>query len=99
MITFGLSRGSVLRALTLNVANVVVDGCDGLVPCREYITLSVNGKGDWRPEWTWRPEANLTGGAYTDLGRALADSGVAFAYARHLGDGGSITAFLTRAVV
>jgi hypothetical protein len=98
MIAFGLSRGNVLRALTLNAANVVVEeDCDDLAPCGEYVALSVMGKGDWRPEWTWRSEASLPGDAHTDLGRALVGSGAAFAYARHIGDGGSITAFLPRA--
>jgi hypothetical protein len=100
MIAFGLSRGNVLSALTLNAANVVVeDDGDGLAPRGEYVALSVTGKGDWRPEWIWRPEDSLPGGAYTDLGRALADSGVAFAYARYMGDTGSITAFVRRAAL
>ena len=100
MIALGLSRGNALGALTLNAANVVVaDDCDGLAPCGEYVALSVTGQGDWRPEWTWLPGASLPGGPYTDLGRALANSDVGFAYARHVGDGRSITVFLPRTTV
>ena len=56
MIAFGLSHGNALRALTLSAANVVVeDDGAGRVPCGEYVALTIEGKGDWRPEWTWRP--------------------------------------------
>ena len=96
MIAFGLSRGSPLAELTLNAANVVVED-DDLVPAGEYVALSIQGKGDWRPEWTWRPSSNLPGGAYSDLGRALAESGGVFAYSRQIGDGGSVTIFVRRA--
>jgi hypothetical protein len=98
MIAFGLSRGNPLGELTLGAANVVVetDGFDA-VAAGEYAALSVSGEGDWRPEWKWRPGAPLPGGAYADLGHALEQSGAVFAYARRLGDGGSITIFLPRA--
>ena len=97
MIAVGLSRGNALGELTLNAANVVVEADDGLVAVGEYVALSVLGKGDWRPEWTWRAGATLPASAYSDLGRALANSGAVFAYARHIGDGGSVTIFLRRA--
>jgi hypothetical protein len=100
MIAFGLSRGNALSEMTLSAANVVVeDDAEGLAPHGEYVALFVRGGGDWRPEWSWRPEASLPTGVYTDLGRALANSGAAFAYVRQTGDGrGSITIFLPRLV-
>ena len=69
----GLSRGNPLAELTLNAANVVVESesiCGA--PIGEYVALSVKGKGDWRPEWTWRPGASLPKGAYSDIDGRIA---------------------------
>jgi hypothetical protein len=96
MIVVGLTRGNKLEELTLLASNVVVEAeAASDVPQGEYVALSVIGRGDWSPEWRWRPGDPFPGSPYASFDR-LATSGVAFAYARVENDGGSVTVFLPR---
>lgn len=96
MIVVGLTRGNKLEDLTLLASNVVVEtDAASDVPPGEYVAISVKGRGNWAPEWRWRPGDPFPGGPYANFDR-LATSGVAFAYGRVEDDGGSITVFLPR---
>jgi hypothetical protein len=96
MIVVGLTRGNKLEDLTLLASNVVVDAAAaGDVPQGEYVAISVKGRGDWAPEWRWRPGGPFPGGPYANFDR-LATSGAVFAYGRSENEGGSVTVFLPR---
>jgi hypothetical protein len=96
MIVVGLTRGNKLEELTLLAANVVVEAdAAGDVPQGDYVAISVKGRGDWAPEWRWRPGDPFPGSPYANFDR-LATSGVVFAYGRVEGAGGSVTVFLPR---
>jgi hypothetical protein len=95
MISVGLTRGNKLEELTLLASNVVVEADAGDVPTGEYVAISVKGRGDWAPEWRWRPGDPFPGSPYASFDR-LGTSGVSFAYARVENDGGSVTVFLPR---
>jgi hypothetical protein len=99
MVAFALSRGNVLGKLVLHAANVVIEKASSNdIPSGEFVAISIVGKGDWGPEWTWRPGAASPTSASSKLQRVIANSSAAFAYARHISDGGSITVFLPRAL-
>lgn len=96
MIVVGLTRGNILEDLTMLASNVVVEAyAAGDIPSGEFVAISIKGRGDWAPEWRWRPGDPLPGGPYANFDR-LPTSGVAFAYARVENDGGSVTVFLPR---
>jgi hypothetical protein len=96
MIVVGLTRGNKLEDLSLLASNVVVEADTANdIPQGEYVALSVKGRGDWSPEWRWRPGDPFPGSPYAGFDR-LASSGVSFAYARVEKDGGSVTVFLPR---
>jgi hypothetical protein len=96
MIVVGLTRGNKLEELTLRAANVVVEAdAAGAIPHGEFIAISVSGRGDWAPEWRWRPGDRLPGGPYANFDK-LATGGAAFAYGRVEDAGGSVTVFLPR---
>ena len=98
MISFVLQRSPNVSALTLNVANVVVDSHaarDGM-PASEYLAVTVRGPGSGTPELVWAPNAPLTFGPFGDLDKAALQSGAVWVYSRNLGEEGSITAFFRR---
>jgi hypothetical protein len=99
MVAFALSRGNVLGKLILHAANVVIENAGpNNIPSGEFVAISVVGKGDWGPEWRWRPDAALPMCASSKFQRVIANSSGAFASARQICDAGSITVFLPRAV-
>ena len=98
MISFALQRNPDVSALTLNVANIVVDPHatrDGM-PAGEYLAVTVRGPGSGTPELAWRPNAPLTFGPFGDLDKAALKSRAVWVYSRNLGEEGSITAFFRR---
>ena len=100
MIAFALRRSSDVSALTLNVANVVVDPetSSDRMPAGEYVAVTVRGPGSGTPELVWRPNAPLTFGPFGDLDMAASKSRAVWVYSRNLGEAGSITAFFFRTV-
>jgi hypothetical protein len=97
LIALGLGRGNELAALTLNVANVVVeaDDEDGSIPEGEFVAITVRGGGSWDDE-VWREGTRPASGLFEGLGPAAERAGAAYGYARDLGDEGSVTVFLPR---
>src|SRR5215467_7065205 len=98
MIAFALQRSLDVSALTLNVANVVVDSHaarEGM-PVGEYLAVTVRGPGSGTPELVWWPSAPLTFGPFGDLDKAALQSRAIWVYSRNLGEEGSITAFFRR---
>ena len=98
MIAFALQRNPDVAALTLNVANVVVDSHaarEGM-PAGEYVAVTVRGPGSATPELFWWPSAPLTFGQFGDLDKAALQSRAVLVYSRNLGEEGSITAFFRR---
>src|SRR6266545_6482442 len=66
MIVAALVRGTVLTDVVLRANNVTVeppgdDETPAMPAPGDYVALSIIGRGDWRPEILWRPEAR--GGA------------------------------------
>jgi hypothetical protein len=97
LIALGLGRGNELAGLTLNVANVVMeaDDEDGSIPQGEFVAITVRGGGSWDEE-VWRAGHRPATGLFEGLGPAAARAGAVYAYARDLGDEGSVTVFLPR---
>jgi hypothetical protein len=101
MIALGLSTGTELSELTLNVSNVVVepeadpDEPPWLEP-GEYVAVTVKGPGTWADD-VWHPGEGPTRGPLTNVAPRADDAGAVYAYARDLGsDGGAVTALLPR---
>jgi hypothetical protein len=100
MISFALQRSLDVSALTLNVANVVVDPHAGEgTPAGEYLAVTVRGPGSGTPELVWGPTSPLTFGPFGDLNQAALKSRAVWVYSRNLGEEGSITAFFRRAPI
>ena len=97
MIAAGLGRGNELAELTLNVSNVTVepDDEDGSIPQGDYVAVTVRGAGTWEDD-LWRTGQGRTRGLLSNIGPAADAAGAVHAYARDLGGGGSVTAFLPR---
>jgi hypothetical protein len=101
MIALGLGRGNELADLTLNVSNVTVAPDDDpdeeaeWIPQGDYVAVSVRGAGTWEDD-VWRRGQGPTKGPLRDVGPAADDAGAVVAYARDLGDGGSVTVVLPR---
>jgi hypothetical protein len=98
MIAFALQRSPDVSALTLNVANVVVDlhAARHGMPAGEYLAVTVRGPGPGTPQLVWRPNAPLTFGPFGDLDKAALKSRAIWVYSQNLGEEGSITAFFRR---
>jgi hypothetical protein len=98
MISFALQRSPDVSALTLNVANVVVDlhSTRHEMPAGEYLAVTVRGTGPGTPELVWRPNAPLTFGPFGDLDKAALKSRAVWVHSRNLGEEGSITAVFRR---
>jgi len=101
MIAFALQRNPDVSALTLSVANVVVDShaARERMPAGEYLAVTVRGPGTGTPELVWEPTSPLTFGPFGDLDHAALKSQAVWVYSRNLGEEGSITAFFSRLVV
>jgi hypothetical protein len=98
MISFVLQRSLDVSALTLNVANVVIDhhaAREG-TPAGEYLAVTVRGPGSGTPELVWGPTSPLTFGPFGDLDQAALKSRAVWVYSRNLGEEGSITALFRR---
>jgi hypothetical protein len=101
MIVVGLARGNELPELVLNVANVTVEAADE--PERapapgDYVALTISGRGDWKPEASWSPQAGGSARLLNeDLDLAARGANVHFAYTRDLRGEGSLTVLLPRA--
>jgi len=97
LISLGLGRGNELTGLTLNVANVVVEPDDegGSIPEGEFVAITVRGGGSWDDE-VWRAGRRPDAGLFEGVGPAAERAGAVYAYARDLGDEGSVTVFLPR---
>ena len=97
LIALGLGRGNELAGLTLNVANVVVEPDDegGSIPEGEFVAITVRGGGSWDDE-VWRAGRRPDTGLFEGVGPAAERAGAVYAYARDLGDEGSVTVFLPR---
>ena len=97
LIALGLGRGKELAGLTLNVANVVVeaDDEDGSIPEGEFVAITVKGGGTWDDE-VWRAGQRTDTGLFEGVGPAAERARAVCAYARDLGDEGSVTVFLPR---
>jgi hypothetical protein len=97
MIVVGLCRGNELGDLTLNASNVTVEPVAAHpVPSGDYVAVTVRGKGNWAPEWTWHPGGSSANRIYANVEHAAANSGAVYAYSRNLKEGGSITVFFPR---
>jgi hypothetical protein len=98
MISFALQRSLDVSALTLSVANVVVDphAVREDMPAGDYLAVTVRGPGSGTPELVWGPNAPLTFGPFGDLDEAALKSRAVWVYSRNLGEEGSITAFFRR---
>jgi hypothetical protein len=98
LISFTLQRSPDVSALTLNVANIVVDpeASGDWMPTGEYVAVTVRGPGSGTPELVWRPNSPLTFGPFGDLDKAASKARAAWIYSRNLGQEGSITAFFCR---
>jgi hypothetical protein len=97
LIALGLGRGNELAGLTLNVANVVVepDDEDGSIPEGEFVAITVRGGGSWDDE-VWRAGQRPDTALFEGVGPAAERARAVYAYARDLGDEGSVTVFLPR---
>jgi len=97
LIALGLGRGNDLARLTLNVANVVVEPGDedGPIPEGEFVAITVRGSGSWDDE-VWRAGQRPGTGLFEGLGPAATRAGAVYAYARDLGEDGSVTVLLPR---
>src|SRR5215813_13829642 len=76
MISFTLQRNLDVSALTLNVANVVVDSHaarEGM-PAGDYLAVTVRGPGSGTPELVWKPTSPLTFAPFGDLDKAALNS-------------------------
>src|SRR5215475_1814963 len=98
MIAFALQRSKDVSALTLNVANVVVDphAAGGRMPVGEYLAVTVRGPGSGTRELVWGPNSPLTFAPFGDLDKAALNSRAVWVYSRYLGEEGSITAFFRK---
>ena len=98
-IAFALGRGTELGDVGLLAANVTVDHDDAPVPTGDYVTLSIEGVGDWSPEVSWTPDDPDTVVVLTDdITAAIRAADVRWAYTRAFEQTGSITLFVPRAV-
>jgi hypothetical protein len=96
MIATGLGRGNELGELTLNVSNVTVEpGDEEWIPAGDYVALTVRGAGSWGDD-VWHAGDGPTKGILCNVAPAADAAGAAYAYARDLGEEGSITVFLPR---
>ena len=104
MIAAGLSGGSTLETLTLNVSNIVApeDAEDDpanrtVLPAGEYVAVTVRGITDLGPDQVWFPGRPLSDRLL--LGRLdteLTMAGVRYAYVRRIPPEGSVTVMLAR---
>jgi hypothetical protein len=100
MIALGLSRGTELADLTLNISNVTVDpdaeDDEGeAIPEGDYVAITVRGAGVWEDD-LWRAGQGPTTGLLVNVGPAANAAGAVYAYTRNLGSEGSVTALLPR---
>jgi hypothetical protein len=97
-IAFALSRGTELGDVALRAANVTVEHDDAPVPAADYVTLEIEGVGDWAPEVSWTPAAPDAVVVLTaDVTAALRGAAARWAYTRAFTDRGSMTVFFPRA--
>jgi hypothetical protein len=97
-IAFALGRGTELGDVGLLAADVTVDHDDAPVDAGDYVTLSIEGAGDWSPEVSWTPAAPEATVVLTDdVTAALRAAEVLWAYTRAFAGHGSITMFFRRA--
>ena len=97
-IAFALGRGTELGDVGLLAANVTVDHDDAPVAPGDYVTLQLEGVGDWSPEVSWTQEVPDAVVVLTDdITLALRAADVRWAYTRAFDDHGSITMFFPRA--
>jgi len=68
---------------------------DGPIPEGEFVAITVRGSGSWDDE-VWRAGQRPGTGLFEGLGPAAARAGAVYAYARDLGEEGSVTVFLPR---
>jgi hypothetical protein len=101
MIALGLSTGTDLSELTLNVSNVVVEPDEDpdeppwLEP-GEYVAITVRGSGGWGEDDAWRAGQGPTRGPLANVGPRADEAGAVYVYTRELGGEGSVTALLPR---
>ena len=98
-IVAGLVRGNELGALILNASNVSIspDASGPRLPAGDFVALTVRGAGMWS-DMNWARGAGADeAGPYGDLIRELETSEASHAYARDLGNEGSISVFYLRA--
>jgi hypothetical protein len=63
----------------------------------DYVALSIQGRGDWHPEVTWRPDGPAPCILVNDnLDAAARTARIPYAYTRSTIEGGSVTIFLPR---
>ena len=65
------------------------------IPGGEYVAITVRGAGAWNDD-RWRAGQGPATGLLRDVGPAAEAAGAVYAYARDLGDEGSVTVFLPR---
>ena len=107
MIAAALFRGAVLGDVYLRANNVSADDdpngahYPGSAPSGDFVALTLESTGDWRPEVACKPILKAPGAApllvNLDLDTAAAAARVAFAYTRSDGATGSVTMFLPTA--
>jgi hypothetical protein len=96
LIRLAQDRGSPSPTLGLLAANITVpppqDEDPPLVASGNYVSVTLQGAGNWSPDWRWRP-----GDPTSDLGSGtslLTPAGVRLAYGRALGGSSAVTIFL-----
>ena len=107
MIAAALARGAMLGDVYLRANNVSADDdpdgehFPGSAPSGDFVALTLESTGDWRPEVACKPILKAPGDAPVlvnlDLDAAATAAKVAFAYTRSDGATGSVTMFLPRA--
>jgi hypothetical protein len=104
MIAAALARGAALGDVYMRANNVEADDDPDAelhprsVPPGQFVALTVESTGDWRPEVACKPSQKALGDApllvNPDLDAAATAAGVVFAYTRSDGDTGSVTMLL-----
>jgi hypothetical protein len=99
MIAAALVRGAQLGDVVLRINNVSVeddgDGCEPIPG--DYVSVTIIGMGEWRPETVWRQDASQDRTLLnSDLDAPARRAGARYGYVRQDGESGSVTVFVPR---